>query len=131
MRLFRLRRGVTPTDLPPVLTATVPDSPASLFFVTAASVPLITRYVVLYDRVGDWGRGATMPPPMLSVCGSTRGQIEDAIRRDVASYLPPLADIRVIADLNLKAGQIRVSDAPAGTFSIRMVDGGARAPMPG
>jgi hypothetical protein len=119
MRLFQ-RHQVTPADMRPV---TAPASPANIF-ATPAPAALISRYLVLYDRVGEWGTGATLAPPMLSVCGTTRTEIEDAILRDVRSYLPPGADIRVIVVLGIMAGQIRVGGLGAGTFSLRMTGGG-------
>ncbi len=82
---------------------------------------LICRYTVLYDRVGEWGTGETRRPPC--VRGTTRQEIEDAVRRDIASYLPPLSEPLVIADMAIMAGQIRISGRPAGTFSLRMVGG--------
>lgn len=126
MRLHLRRRGMTPAALPPrspavaIPTQPMPTVPVR---VSLPAPALICRYTVLYDRVGEWGTGGTLAPPMLSVCGTTRQEIEDAVRRDIASYLPPLSEPLVIADMAIMAGQIRISGRPAGTFSLRMVGG--------
>lgn len=122
---FLRRRAVHPlavaSSIPPVVV------PRPVPAAAPTVVPETYHYEVRYDRVGEWGRGATMPPAPLDVVASTRQEIEDRIGRDVVSYLPAGSSVRVIADLGLMAGQIRCGSLNAGTFSLRMIPrGGAR-----
>lgn len=129
MRLFhRTRRASVPplTVLRgPRNTAPIPTAPAALAVPVVAAQPAI-RYEVRYDRVGQHGRGLTTPPPKLTVQATTRDGIAAGIKANIASYLPPGAPVQVIVDMALMAGQIRIGDRPAGTFSLRMLTGGAR-----
>jgi len=114
MRLFH-RRGVTPTTLPPINPRPQPP----------AAPPEIT-YTVTYDRVGEWGRNGHPVPAPLTVHATTGAQIAAAIHRDVRSYLPAGAAVRVIVDLGIMAGQLKVGALGVGTFGLRMHSGGAR-----
>lgn len=131
MKLSFLHRRHT-TSLPPLAVLNGPRNttprPATQSGPAApvAAAPVGIRYEVEYDRVGEHGRGVTLPPPRLTVRAATRAEIEAAIVADVAVYLPAGAQARVIADLSVMAGQIRIGDRPAGTFSLRMLTGGAR-----
>lgn len=115
MKLFHRRRGVTPATLPPI---NLPPQPPT--------EPTAIEYTVTYDRVGEWGRGEHPAPAPLTVRATTGAEIAAAIHRDVRSYLPSGASVRVIVDLGIMAGQLRVGALGVGTFGLRMHAGGAR-----
>jgi hypothetical protein len=136
-------RRPVPADLPPVvvpgtvragLLADVEDPIATPKPAPAPEpepAPAATlgpTYTITYDRVGQWGRvdGCPAPAP-LTITAATRSQIEDAIGRDVVSYLPARAEVRVTVDLRLMAGMLRIGDRGVGTFDLRMHgEGGSR-----
>lgn len=123
MRLFH-RRRVTPAVLPPRSPAVAITTLAANVKPTLPTRPVGPRYLITYDRVGEWGRRGTVAPAPLTVRAINRDQLADAIRRDVRSYLPPGTQVTVIVDLALMAGQLRAGAHTAGTFGLQILPGG-------